>query len=88
MDERAERYVHVLLFECSQCDGPVTSAQVSEERSLEKVDGQPAPCQCNSCGWSGSLVGLHSRQHWVEPWNGGAKRRSVEDHDRDSGPSA
>lgn len=87
MDERSERYVHVLLFECSQCNEPVTSAQVSEERSLEKVDGQPVSCHCNNCGWSGSLLGLHSRQHWVEPWSGD-NRRSIAEHDRDSGLSA
>jgi hypothetical protein len=42
--------------------------QLSAERNLEKVDGHPMDCGCK-CGWAGPLLGLHARQHWVEPWD-------------------
>jgi len=69
----AEPFVHVLLFECPHCQKPTASALPRGERSLEKVDGASLPVHC-FCGWSGDLVGINARKHWVEPWENGIPR--------------
>lgn len=67
MQIEAEPFVHVLLFKCPHCEKPTASVLPSSERTLEKVDGASFPVQC-FCGWSGNLLGIEARKHWVEAW--------------------
>lgn len=67
MDNTAKRFVHVLLFECPRCGGPIATTKTTDERNLEEVDEGSFACQC-FCGWNGTIGGLKARKHWVEPW--------------------
>jgi len=65
---RATRlFVHVLLFRCPRCGGPVTAARLSKDLDREDVALRIFKEACK-CGWSGNLNGLIAVQHWVEPW--------------------
>ncbi len=67
MTKAAEPFVHVLLFECSQCGSPVPSAITSDNRNVEEIDARSIPVKCQ-CGWSGNLLGADAKRHWVEAW--------------------
>ncbi len=67
MTDFAPSFVHVLLFQCPSCSNPVSAHKLAPHRSLEEADGSAFPLECN-CGWSGEMVGLRARRHWVEPW--------------------
>jgi hypothetical protein len=67
LQDGTEPFVHVLPFKCPQCAKPSASAMPSAKRSLEEVDGASIAIQC-FCGWSGDLVGIEARRHWVELW--------------------
>jgi hypothetical protein len=61
-------FVHILLFECPSCRLPVVHALTSESKNIENIDLEFHTAIC-SCGWSGKLLGLDARRHWVESWN-------------------
>ncbi len=67
MAEIPEAFVHVLLFECSKCGCPVAAAVASVNRNVEEVDASSIELRC-SCGWSGNVLGVEARKHWVQPW--------------------
>lgn len=62
-----EKYVHVLLFRCKRCKEPLVKSVPSEERNLERIDGDTFDVACN-CGWFGNSVGVEAVRHWVSPW--------------------
>lgn len=63
-----EPFVHVLLFRCPRCSGPISAAVSTCERNLEQTDGRSFSTQCG-CGWSGNRDGVDAKRHWVEPWD-------------------
>ncbi len=65
---RTEPFVHILLFQCPACIGPLSSAIATSERNLEQTDARPFALQCG-CGWEGTQIGSLARRHWVEDWN-------------------
>lgn len=64
---KREPYVHVLLFECRTCEGPIASAIASHNRSVEEIDSRRIALQC-SCGWSAEVLGTEAKNHLVESW--------------------
>jgi hypothetical protein len=84
MDDLVKQYVHVLLFSCPRCGDPIPSAVVNGERNIENVDGRGTLCGCK-CGWSGSLLGLHARQHWVAPWDVKQPKHETSDNESETG---
>jgi hypothetical protein len=62
-----EPFVHILLFECSQCGSPSSSVVKSHDGNVEEVDSSLIPVIC-SCGWSHKLLGTQAKRHWVERW--------------------
>src|SRR5262245_62059425 len=62
--ERAARFAHVLLFDCPVCRHPLASACLANDRSLEVADRHWFTPHCH-CGWSGDVVGVTARRHWV-----------------------
>ena len=60
-------FAHVLLFACPQCGIPLASACATTDRNLESADAHWFNPHC-PCGWTGSVIGLDARKHWVEPW--------------------
>jgi hypothetical protein len=67
MAEIPETFVHVLLFECSECGCPVAATVTSGNRNVEEVDAGSVELKC-SCGWSGKALGIQARKHWVQDW--------------------
>jgi hypothetical protein len=63
----ALEYVHVFLFVCHRCGGPLTASCVSNEKNLENADAELFCVQCH-CGWTAGLVGITALKHSVEPW--------------------
>jgi hypothetical protein len=68
MEEAIRTYAHVLLFQCPRCLKPVAVAEEAAQRNLEEIDASAIKTGC-ACGWSGTLLGVHARQHWVEAWD-------------------
>jgi hypothetical protein len=67
MNEVTEPFVHVLLFECSNCSCPIPSAITSHNKSMEHVDSRVIAVSCG-CGWSGQVMGTDAKRHWVDEW--------------------
>jgi hypothetical protein len=67
MDGFAAAFVHVLLFQCPACRSPLSAHRLSQQQNLEEADEALFKLGCD-CGWSGAMVGLKARRHWVEPW--------------------
>jgi hypothetical protein len=61
-------YAHVLLFECPVCGRPLSSACASNTENLEPADGKWFTPHCH-CGWTGDVIGVSAREHWVAKWN-------------------
>jgi hypothetical protein len=74
MEKTHEPYAHVLLFECRQCGGPVSSAITSEEANVDEIDARSIAMRCGACGWSGTSLGTAAKRHWVDAWNRGPFR--------------
>jgi len=74
MQECAEQFAHVMLFQCPTCGFALSLALVRDEGNIEQIDGSSYAFRC-SCGWSGDLLGLSAKRHWAEPW-----RRSRRTH--------
>jgi len=67
MNEKDLPYVHVLVFQCKHCNGPLLVPVVTEASNLEKVDGDTFDVECQ-CGWWKRLLGVEAARHWVAPW--------------------
>jgi hypothetical protein len=68
MNRDTEPFVHVFLFRCPDRGCPISLALATGERNMEETDSRSFVLHCN-CGWSGNLIGLEAKKHWVEPWN-------------------
>ena len=68
MKKAIEPFVHILLFACPSCTGPISSAVATSERNPEETDARSFVLDCN-CGWEGTQMGLLAKRHWVEAWN-------------------
>lgn len=62
-----EPFVHILLFRCPECSGPISTAVPAVERNLEQTDSRSFPTRCG-CGWAGNHDGTDAKRHWVESW--------------------
>jgi hypothetical protein len=61
-------FLHVLVFECPRCFGPVCLPTLHSAANLESVDAERYNLRC-SCGWNGNLPGIQARKHFVDSWN-------------------
>lgn len=73
MQTEPKDFVHILLFQCTNCGLPVANAVKTESKSLEEVDLNSHDIECD-CGWSGQATGLEAKRHWVEPWKHASAR--------------
>lgn len=63
-----EEFVHIFLFRCPTCRGPLVSSCFNFESNLEAADQHVfEDVQCE-CGWHGKLTGFAAIRHWVESW--------------------
>jgi hypothetical protein len=68
MNATASELLHILAFQCPQCEKPVVESMLSSMRSLESIDGSLFNVQC-PCGWSDQRLGAQARRHIVLPWS-------------------
>jgi hypothetical protein len=59
--------IHLLLFRCPKCDGPIVAYTLSEYLSLEIVDGMRFTLECR-CSWLGQQLGASANKHLVQAW--------------------
>jgi len=78
-----ELFVHVLLFQCPSCGGPIATALARPHTNLEQVDSCQFELRCD-CGWKGNGIGVTARRHLVEAWedSSAASRMLFSDHER------
>jgi hypothetical protein len=62
------RFVHVLLLQCPACEDAIAVTDATPEANLEEIDARTFDSRC-PCGWTGQVVGIQARRHWVEPWS-------------------
>jgi hypothetical protein len=67
-DWMANRFVHVLLFICPDCNLPVAISRVSSERNFETVDGEQLHITCSYCDKSSYVTAVMAKRHYVEEW--------------------
>src|SRR5579862_3812140 len=67
MQNENNKFAHVLLFSCPACRHPLASACLSDYSTLEIADGHWFRPHCH-CGWTGDVIGLKAKKHWVESW--------------------
>ncbi len=65
--EVIKSFVHVLLFECSQCGRPILACIMSDDRSPEGVDATSFALKCH-CHTAIEVPGAAAKRHWVESW--------------------
>jgi hypothetical protein len=68
IERNNEPFVHVLLFECVRCGGPVPLAATSDAKNLEELQSRTLDLHCITCGWSGMSDGFAAKRHWVDKW--------------------
>jgi hypothetical protein len=68
MQAGASLFIHILAFQCPQCEKPVVEWMLSPMRSPESIDGCTFHLKC-SCGWSGGWLGAQARNHLVLSWS-------------------
>lgn len=76
MGRATEPFVHVLLFQCRQCSCPTSLAITSGAQNLEDFDRRSYSVKCNTCGWTGELIGTEAKRHWVDAWEPDAETGS------------
>jgi transcription elongation factor Elf1 len=64
----SERYAHTLLFNCPDCDLPVSIACISQDKNLEQVASQTFRLHCSYCGKRSAMPGVAAKMHWVSDW--------------------
>jgi hypothetical protein len=62
-------FVHVLLFECSQCGSPIDSAITSSCSNPEEIDGKEIHLRCCNCGWTGDSHGFAAKRRLIVAWD-------------------
>jgi hypothetical protein len=62
------RYVHMFLFECTECNCPIPSAQITDHQ-LEAADAMMFDLRCDQCGKSSQALGHTARRHFVSDWD-------------------
>ena len=67
MDKENAPFVHSLVFQCDICREPIPITLMSEELTLEKVDGHAFDLLCK-CGWLKRALGMEAIVHNVAPW--------------------
>jgi hypothetical protein len=68
MNATAFMFLHILAFQCPQCEKPIVESVLSPMRSLEPVDSTELIVSC-PCGWSDGRLGAQARRHLVLPWS-------------------
>ena len=67
MNNAQERFAHVILFQCPQCQGPLASAYSSCNAEMESLDGGQFGSVCR-CGWIGDGLDFLAVSRSVQPW--------------------
>lgn len=62
-----QEFAHVFLFRCEACGRPLAAACASTQSNLEMADAHLFNPHC-FCGWTGTMAGMVSVKHYVEPW--------------------
>jgi hypothetical protein len=68
MQAGAFTFIHILAFQCPQCQKPILEWMLSPMRSPESIDGCTFNLKC-SCGWSDGWLGAQARRHLVQSWS-------------------
>jgi len=83
MKTHATPFIHILAFQCPECERPVVEWLLSSLRSPESIDAAKLDLKC-SCGWSAAWLGAQARRHLVLAWPSAGEPSS--DPDDSSGP--
>jgi hypothetical protein len=62
------RYVHVLLFACPNCEGPIAISRVSDQRNLELIDEARLMLRCVHCEKACEAIAVTAKRHYVDDW--------------------
>src|SRR5215472_5061696 len=67
----ASRYAHTLLFVCPECNLPLATSRICNEKSMEMIDAQSFHLECGYCHASSTVVAATAKAHWVSEWRDG-----------------
>jgi hypothetical protein len=59
------RFARTLLFICPDCNLPIATSRVAEQRNLEPLDAETFKIKCGYCGAVCDLLGVAASMHWV-----------------------
>jgi hypothetical protein len=62
------KYAHTLLFVCPDCNLPVSTSKISEEKNLEDMESATIGIKCDYCEHASSLLAVTAKMHWVTEW--------------------
>lgn len=62
-------YLHVLVYECPECNQPIAISHLNEERNLESVDGRKFRISCPACSSSAEVLAATAKSHSVQRWD-------------------
>jgi hypothetical protein len=70
----ADRYAHTLLFVCPECNLPVSTSCICNEKSLEIIESQLSNLECDYCDASFTVFAAMAKAHWVTEWHDSTMR--------------
>ena len=64
------RYAHTFLFACPNCDFPVATSRIDEQKNLEPLEVEIFRVACDHCDEVSNLTGVLAKTHFVTQWLG------------------
>ena len=64
---KAPAFLHLLVYQCQECDEPIALPVKSDEANLEGTDADLVDVQCR-CGWLRKSLGMEAKRHLVISW--------------------
>lgn len=65
MENENVRYAHTFLFACPNCNFPIATSRIANQKNLEPLEGETFKIRCAHCGAVSNISGLLSKMHFV-----------------------
>jgi len=68
MENTHVRYAHTLLFACPNCNFPIATSRIHDQKNLEPLEGEIFRVICGKCEEVSNIAGVLAKTHFVTQW--------------------
>lgn len=68
MENADIRYAHTFLFACPNCNLPIATSRIADQKNLEPLEGELFRMTCGYCAAVSNLHGVLAKTHFVTQW--------------------